>query len=29
VRREDRWWIVSISNELVAPDIPVPSEIAP
>jgi hypothetical protein len=29
VRREGRWWIVSVTNELVVPDAPLPVEITP
>ena len=29
VRRDGRWWIASITNEIVTPDVPVPAEIAP
>ncbi len=29
VRREGRWWIAAITNEVVAPDAPVPAEVAP
>ncbi len=29
VRRDGRWWIASITNEVVTPDSPVPTEVAP
>ncbi len=29
VRRDGRWWIAAITNEVVTPDLPVPAEITP
>ena len=29
VRREGRWWIASVTNEIVTPDVPIPATIAP
>jgi hypothetical protein len=29
IRKDGRWWIVSITNDIVTPETPVPSELAP